>query len=130
MQNIKRTTSPVIYLLVLMLGLFGCTTSEVDKSDEYTVPQEFESGKNKFVAMCSVCHGNWAEGTDVGPPLVDIVYEPSHHSDRLFLSAIDNGVTQHHWEFGDMPPIPGVSVEDALEMIAFIRWLQRENGIE
>jgi mono/diheme cytochrome c family protein len=102
---------------------------------EVRIPSEdFETdtpeGQDLFVTHCAACHGTEALGTDRGPPLIHRIYEPSHHSDLAFYRAIALGVHQHHWQFGDMPPVPAVSGEDAAHIIAWIRQRQRAAGIE
>ncbi|WP_374701253.1 c-type cytochrome, partial [Agrobacterium tumefaciens] len=47
-----------------------------------------------------------------------------------FQFAVVNGVRAHHWRFGDMPPQQGLSEADVSEITAYVRELQRENGIE
>ena len=59
-----------------------------------------------------------------------IVYEPSHHPDGAFRSAVREGAPPHHWEFGPMPPVPGISDAEIEAVIAYVRQLQREAGIE
>ena len=66
----------------------------------------------------------------VAPPLVHVIYEPSHHGDRAFLLAAQNGVRGHHWPFGNMPPVEGITQADVMDIVAYIRRLQRENGID
>jgi hypothetical protein len=61
---------------------------------------------------------------------VHIIYEPNHHADAAFILAARNGVRAHHWRFGDMAPVPGVTDEMVLEIVGYIRWLQRQVGIE
>jgi len=90
---------------------------------------EVATGKQLFDANCSRCHGNNGRGTDQGPPLVDKIYRPGHHSDLTFHAAIKNGALQHHWHFGNMPAIQGVSPEDAEHIIAYVRHQQRQTGI-
>ncbi|AGA32779.1 cytochrome c [Thioalkalivibrio nitratireducens DSM 14787] len=102
---------------------------------EFRIPPEtFEpdpaAGFSLFATHCAACHGPEALGTDQGPPLIHRIYEPSHHSDLAFYRAIALGVHQHHWEFGDMPPVPGVTGEGAAHIIAWIRTEQRAAGIE
>ena len=87
------------------------------------------SGAQLFAENCSRCHGEMADGTDIGPPLVHRLYEPGHHSDFAFQSAVKNGVIAHHWDFGDMPPVAGLSEEEVTQIIAYVRNLQREGGI-
>lgn len=86
-------------------------------------------GEEAFNGTCAACHGGNAAGTEVGPPLVHKVYEPSHHSDYAFYIAATNGVRAHHWKFGDMPPQPDVSEKDLVNIVAYVRELQRANGI-
>jgi len=73
-----------------------------------TLSQNAQIGKLGFEAKCLVCHGVNAAGQDgVAPPLVHIIYEPSHHGDESFQRAVAMGVRGHHWPFGDMPPVGG-----------------------
>ncbi len=86
-------------------------------------------GEVLFNENCAVCHGANAGGSQQGPPLVHIYYEPNHHGDDAFRFGIRHGVRQHHWNFGNMPPVPGVIEADAEKIIAYVRELQRFNGI-
>jgi cytochrome c len=87
-------------------------------------------GQLAFDAKCAACHGTNAVGQDgVAPPLVHKIYEPSHHGDESFQRAAAMGVRAHHWPFGDMPPVEGVTRGDVTMIIAYIRELQRANGI-
>ena len=91
---------------------------------------DVEEGERLFKANCASCHGLEAAGTQSGPPLVHLYYAPGHHNDDAFRRAVRNGVPQHHWFFGDMPPVPGVSDEEIERVIAYVREIQRANGIE
>ncbi len=93
------------------------------------LPPELATGERLFIANCVRCHGDLALGTSQGPPLVHITYEPNHHSDEAFRRAAMAGVVPHHWNFGPMPPVPGVSEADVQQITAYIRWLQRSAGI-
>lgn len=87
-------------------------------------------GETAFNQYCSVCHGQNAAGQQgVAPPLVHKIYEPNHHGDPSFVLAAKRGVRAHHWPFGDMPPVPGVSDQQISTIIAYVRELQRANGI-
>lgn len=93
------------------------------------VPAEFQAGEAKFKANCARCHGDGGAGTNQGPPLVHKIYEPSHHGDPAFQRAAANGVRAHHWQFGDMPRIETVTPADVEQIVAYVRWLQRQAGI-
>nr|WP_229802048.1 cytochrome c [Amylibacter ulvae] len=86
-------------------------------------------GKTFFDAKCAQCHGTNASGTENAPPLVHIIYEPNHHGDESFLRAATQGVRAHHWQFGDMPPVEGITQGEVKQIIAYVRSLQRANGI-
>ena len=92
--------------------------------------QTMQAGQKLFAANCASCHGADAGGTGQGPPLIHIYYEPNHHPDAAFYSAAAIGVRQHHWKFGNMPAVKTVSQDDVTKIIAFVRAVQRENGIK
>ena len=89
----------------------------------------FRQGESLFVTHCSICHGSAGEGTQTGPPLVHAIYNPNHHPDFSFHNAVNNGVPQHHWVFGDMAPRPGLGEGDVNNIICYIRQLQVNEGI-
>ena len=88
-----------------------------------------QDGTQLFANNCARCHGDAADGTDMGPPLVHRLYEPGHHPDFSFQNAVKNGVISHHWEFGDMPPVAGLSEGEVAQIIAHVRGLQRDSGL-
>ncbi|MEX5728646.1 mono/diheme cytochrome c family protein [Rhodovulum iodosum] len=109
----------------------GDVSGEIDLAT-LTIPDLTEdqaSGKALFDRNCAACHGANANGSDQGPPLVHRVYEPSHHGDMAFLLAATRGVRAHHWRFGNMPAVEGVTNDDAAKITAYVRALQRANGI-
>ncbi|TDT72705.1 cytochrome c [Litoreibacter halocynthiae] len=101
---------------------------------QVTIPPEFSSnaqiGKRVFDGKCADCHGANAAGQNgVAPPLVHKIYEPSHHGDSSFILAAKNGVRAHHWRFGNMPAVEGLTDADVKMVVAYVRELQRANGI-
>ncbi|NRG18795.1 cytochrome c [Rhizobiales bacterium] len=89
-----------------------------------------EAGQKLFSANCAVCHGENAAGRDgMGPPLVHKIYEPGHHADGAFYLAVARGARAHHWPFGDMPPIEGLTQDNIAKIVDYVRTLQRANGI-
>lgn len=87
-------------------------------------------GKTIFDAKCATCHGENAAGQNgVAPPLIHKFYRPGHHGDAAFLNAAVNGVRAHHWTFGDMPPVEGITPAEVKLIVRYIRELQKTNGI-
>jgi hypothetical protein len=71
-----------------------------------------------------------SEGTSTGPPFIHPFYVPGHHGDDAFVSAALNGVIAHHWQFGDMPPVQGITEPEVREIVAYVRWVQAQQGIQ
>ena len=89
-----------------------------------------EIGKRAFEANCASCHGLNASGRQgLAPPLIHKIYEPSHHGDEAFQRAVALGVRAHHWRFGNMPKVDGLSRADVTYIIKYIREVQVANGI-
>jgi len=88
-----------------------------------------QRGEVSFNANCAKCHGKNAAGSDQGPPLVHKIYEPSHHGNYAFYKAAKNGARAHHWRIGHMPPVAGISDAELEVIVAYVRELQRANGI-
>lgn len=89
-----------------------------------------QAGKKQFEVSCVACHGANAAGKEgVAPPLVHIIYETNHHGDNSFYQAVRYGVRAHHWRFGNMPAIEGVSQSQVADIIIYVRELQRANSI-
>ena len=87
-------------------------------------------GQKGFDANCASCHGQNAAGQNgIAPPLIHKIYEPSHHGDESFQRAVAMGVRAHHWKFGNMPAIEGLTRADIKAITAYVRELQRHNGI-
>ena len=117
---------------VVMLGACGSDDNEASPSTPATGgvdPSELP-GAEVYAQSCAECHGADLRGTDKGPSHLSIVYEPGHHSDDSFRNAIANGVGAHHWEFGDMDPVPGLSVGDVDAIIEYVRAVQAREGFE
>jgi len=128
---------PFLVMSVLVLGA-GVTAMRLISSkdspgeDGVIVPKLSAlaaRGKSAFDANCATCHGANAAGTQKGPPFVHDIYNPGHHSDQAFYLAARQGVRQHHWPFGDMPPQPQVTDEELVAIVRYVRELQEANGI-
>lgn len=86
-------------------------------------------GKLTFDQFCAQCHGISGVGTDQGPPFLSRIYHPGHHADGAFFLAARNGVRAHHWKFGNMPPVEGISDRQIQMIVDYVRALQQVNGI-
>lgn len=96
-----------------------------------SLSEEAEIGARAFEAKCAACHGINAAGREgAGPPLIHKIYEPSHHGDGAFMVAATNGVRQHHWSFGNMPPVEGITPAEIKSIVSYVREVQRANGID
>lgn len=87
-------------------------------------------GRSLYGQACAVCHGQSLEGTNAGPTFLNRIYAPGHHADISFIFAVERGVRAHHWNFGNMAPVEGLTHEQVLAIIAFIREQQRAVGIQ
>lgn len=87
-------------------------------------------GEALYQANCAECHGSDLRGTDKGPSHLSVVYEPNHHGDAAFFLAVQRGSIAHHWDFGDMPPVEGLTEEDVTAIVAYVREQQQISGFE
>jgi mono/diheme cytochrome c family protein len=109
--------------------LLACGQSD---SASTTVPLDVDEtdGATIYQARCAACHGDDLRGTDKGPTQLSIVYEPNHHSDDSYRSAIRNGAAEHHFNFGDMEPVADITDEQIESVIAYVRAQQALLGFE
>ena len=115
----------VILAAIVSALVMGCAASDDQGADTGSF-----SGEASFQTRCAVCHGEVADGTAAGPPLVHRLYEIGHHPNFSFHNAVNNGVTAHHWNFGNMPAIPNVPTEEVDAIVCHVRDLQRDAGID
>lgn len=87
-------------------------------------------GAAVYQQYCAECHGVDLRGTDKGPSQLSIIYEPNHHGDYAYRVAIRDGTREHHWWFGDMPPVEGITDLEIEKVISFIRAEQQRLGFE
>jgi len=120
-------------LLIPAVILTACNDQEITSDKQVlnlTVNSDPALGKALFADNCKSCHGSEALGTKRGPPLIHKIYQPGHHADFSFYRAVSHGVRSHHWRFGDMPKIPGVSPKEVGHIVVYIRQEQRRAGIQ
>jgi hypothetical protein len=69
------------------------------------------------------------KGTKKGPPFLHRIYHPGHHADGSFYVAVQRGTRQHHWKFGNMEPVTGVSQAMVASIVQYVRFMQKQAGI-
>ncbi len=118
--------------LVVLLAGFALVLIACGETDDGIAPVRFTgaSGPALYAQACASCHGTDLRGTDQGPPFIDALYRPGHHADAAFLLAVRRGVRSHHWDFGNMPRIEGLSDDQVKAIVQYVRERQRAEGIE
>ena len=134
-KNANRQWAAVAAVIVIAGGawVWWSQFRQADETVAVTMPSLDAAqarGQAAFANSCAICHDPNAGGTDAGPPLIHRIYEPSHHGDMSFVMAAQRGVRQHHWKFGNMPAQPQVSEAEIADIIAYVRAVQRANGID
>lgn len=136
-MSLTKQFSLFSLLLLLAAGLIFFVTGNTAQPESaipvaVKVPQlsfQAANGKILYDANCAACHGANGSGTQSGPPFVHTFYNPGHHDDGAFYSAVSNGVVSHHWKFGNMPPRPEVTQAQVKAIVTYVRELQLANGI-
>jgi len=125
----RRHVRVVAGLAVGAMAVAGCGGDD-DDANTASLGEPVALGEQLYVNRCASCHGTDLRGTELGPSHLSIVYEPGHHPDDAFRAAVEQGVTAHHWEFGDMAPIAGLADDELDAIIAFVRSAQEREGFE
>ncbi len=121
----KHDARTAIVAIAITVLLVACSQQE-SSSSEGDAP----SGADLYGQSCASCHGVDLRGTDQGPPHLSQVYASSHHGDASFRTAIAQGSPAHHWDFGDMPPVDGLSDDEVDLIIEYIRDQQDIQGLD
>lgn len=132
MKSSARLTSAA---LLCVAAFSACGGGEPADQESSTAPAAEANGdlaaegEALYAETCAACHGADLQGTDTGPPFLDVIYAPNHHPDEAFYAAVENGVQPHHWDFGAMPSQPSVDPEEVAAIVAYVRQQQAEAGI-
>ncbi len=131
-----RFALAIVALLIGALALMGALAPDqggrMAANPELFAPEvvaDLRRGGRLFAKNCATCHGTDLYGTGNGPPLIHPYYRPDHHADVAFRMAMLRGVKQHHWQFGDMPPVPGLSPDEVEQVLLYIRTQQHAAGL-
>lgn len=117
-----------IFLLVSSL-LFTFSSSAAQAQIDIEIPFIYAKGQMLFNKNCSSCHNVDLSGSDIGPPLLHPYYKPSHHGDEAFYKAALNGTRAHHWKFGDMPAVKGMTREKMKSIVPYVRYFQKQKKL-
>jgi mono/diheme cytochrome c family protein len=129
LTSLRMKTLPVWRVAVAVLAALAVTAS-CSGDDSPPAASDGGAGAELYAQSCASCHGSDLRGTDLGPPHLSQVYAPDHHPDEAFRAAITQGSRAHHWEFGDMAPVGGLSDEEIDLVIAYVREQQEFHGLE
>lgn len=117
-------------IILLAVVASACGATEASPAVPLTGEDLIVAGEDPYQSFCAACHGADLRGTAQGPSFLSIVYEPNHHSDFAFVNAAKNGVLAHHWQFGDMPAVPGISDDEIAAVTAYVRSVQEAEGFD
>ena len=103
--------------------------SQAWAAEQIEIPFHLGKGQLLYEKYCSSCHGSDLNGSDEGPPMLHAFYKPSHHGDKAFYRAALQGTKQHHWEFGDMPPVEGMTRKKMDSVVPYLRYYQQQKKL-
>ena len=115
--------------VITTLFLLPLASGFARAQEEVEIPFHLGMGQLLYQQYCSACHGSDLGGTNQGPPLVHPFYKPSHHGDDSFYRAALKGVRQHHWNFGDMPPVAGMTAKKMDQLLPYLRYYQQQKNL-
>jgi cytochrome c5 len=114
---------------ISILLLVPVITGTIKAAEEVEIPFYLGMGQLLYEKYCSSCHGQQLTGSDKGPPLIHPYYKPSHHGDQSFYRAALQGVKQHHWNFGNMPPVEGMTSKKMDSLVPYVRYYQQQKKL-
>lgn len=122
----------IVPALLLLGGLPGCGGEAGAASGRWSgfnpgpAPAEVHRGEVVFNTFCLSCHGLHGTGAaGAGPALLDSIFASERVSDEAMIIAMDRGSSQRYFNLGAMPPVQRLTREDAAQVVAYVRWLQR-----
>jgi cytochrome c2 len=119
----------IVKLSISILLFMPVITGTIKAAEEVEIPFHLGKGQLLYEKYCSSCHGLQLNGTDTGPTLLHPFYKPSHHGDKAFYRAALQGARQHHWEFGDMPPVEGMTTKKMDKLVPYVRYYQQQKKL-
>lgn len=119
----------IVNLICLAVATIWILINSTIAAETIEVPFSLAKGQMLYEKYCSSCHGIQLDGTDKGPPLLHPFYKPSHHGDKAFYRAALQGTKQHHWNFGDMKPVEGMTPKKMDSVVPYVRYYQQQKKL-
>ena len=119
----------IVKFSISILLLMPVITGTIKAAEEVEIPFHLGMGKLLYEQYCGSCHGLQLTGSDKGPPLLHPFYKPSHHGDKAFYRAALQGAQQHHWEFGNMSPVEGMTTKKMDSLVPYVRYYQLQKKL-
>ncbi|NQU60190.1 MAG: cytochrome c [Rhodospirillales bacterium] len=134
MRSVKILVGVVVALglagsMAAIVPAFAGAKGMYDNPKAPPMTPRLNLGKLSYDAFCASCHGKTAGGTDKGPTFIHRVYHPGHHGNGSFFIAAKKGARAHHWGFGDMKPVKGVTDDQLGAIVEYVRAVQQANGL-
>ena len=130
-MSITKSLAPAV-MIAASFAAWALFTSPSRAAGEAVIIPEFsadaQAGMVAYEKNCAACRGVNTVGSDKGPPFLHAFYKPGHHGDISFSNAAKLGVRAHHWRFGDMSAVEGITDEDIAIIIRYVREIQVANG--
>ena len=121
-----KTVMKLAFGISLLMPL---VSAQLRAAEQIEVAFHLGQGQLLYEKYCSSCHGVDLTGSDQGPPLLHPFYKPSHHGDKAFYRAALQGTRQHHWEFGDMRPVEGMTAGKMDKVVPYVRYYQQQKKL-
>ena len=139
--NAPTQKSPLKWMALMIVVLVAATIPTLwgkEKISLKATPKfpaqlsaEAQHGRDVINEKCADCHGvDGTGGSRKGPPILHSMYRREIFPDILFRQAMVHGKREKNWRFGPMEPVAGITEDDIVGVIAFVRELQDATGIE
>lgn len=116
-------------IIVISLSPLQAAPLDPDAVKQPKMSPMLNLGKLNYEAKCAECHGKNIAGSKKGPTFLHRVYHPGHHGDGSFFASVRRGAQAHHWPFGNMPAVKGITDAQVKSIILYVRAMQQANGL-
>ena len=118
-------------MVVLLASLVGALGGCGGGGDPQAVASpDVVLGEQRYAQRCAMCHGADLRGSRIGPSHLSSVFGPEQTTDAMFADAIRNGGRSGRFpQYDAMPAVPGLSNHEITSIIAYVRSVQRAQGL-